>query len=134
MCARMTIRRLEVHGALALCLVNALAGYAVAQGLPSSPPLPPPRPVFPGENVREQDGALPLQRETGRPSPRDKDQPLVQPSVSPPGTWVWPPTDRGALRACAIEWQRMSEDGRAADKTWGEFAPLCMMRQAKPAK
>jgi hypothetical protein len=125
--------RTRIRRAPALCAVlgGLLQGFlgldAAAQGLPATPPLPPPRPAMPADprpNQAIQDTPAPA------PKPQREEQ-QTPPRESPKSDMPWPPDDLGALRACAIEWRRMLETGAAGDMTWRAFAPDCLARQSK---
>jgi len=119
---------LKVAFALGLLHAAALSG-AAAQGLPSSPPMPPPRPAMPGDTpARQQEPAEP------EPPPRRIEQPAaIAPAPAPNGTSQIPPdTSRVILRTCAIEWERLKASGASGAMTWREFGPQCVRRHAKP--
>jgi hypothetical protein len=66
--------------------------------------------------------------------PQDLQQPQTQTPASGSLELVWPPSDRVALRACALEWQRSQETGAAGSMIWREFLPACLERQRTPGK
>jgi hypothetical protein len=46
----------------------------------------------------------------------------------PPQPRNLPPASRARMHACGLEWQKMKETGAAADKTWGDFARICLAK------
>jgi hypothetical protein len=39
-----------------------------------------------------------------------------------------PPASRERMHACGVEWQKMKQSGAAADKTWRDFATVCLVK------
>jgi hypothetical protein len=39
-----------------------------------------------------------------------------------------PSASRARMHACGLEWQKAKETGQAADKTWFEFAQVCLAK------
>jgi hypothetical protein len=39
-----------------------------------------------------------------------------------------PPASRARMHACGLEWQKMKKTGAAADKTWLDFALICLAK------
>lgn len=91
-----------------------------AQGLPETPPLPPPRPT------EYAPSGLPLQQ-----------PPLPPPSpVAPRANQAAPvqthrPFDRAAMRACGEEWVKMKREGSTVGLVWRDFAAECIPRHQK---
>jgi len=82
--------------------------------LPATPPLPPPRPHYPAET-----DAVPAIPQAAEPAPA---------AEAPRQTRSLPPASRARMHACGLEWQKMKAAGSAADKTWYEFAAVCLVR------
>jgi hypothetical protein len=84
---------------------------------PFTAPLPPPRPAVPvggGATIDPAISAPPM--ETTRPQPE------------PPAPRNLPPASRARMHACGLEWQKMKETGAAANKTWLDFALICLAK------
>ncbi|MBX9759625.1 MAG: hypothetical protein K2Y29_12700 [Beijerinckiaceae bacterium] len=116
----------------ASALVPISTSLVVAQGLPASPPMPPPRPTMPGDPPRAMEPSTP----SLSPAQRREEAPLP-PTSAPAGNGadapqISPNVDRTALRACAIEWHRMKASGAAGALIWRDFAPGCLAKLAKP--
>jgi hypothetical protein len=75
------------------------AGGRATIGLPSAPAIPA------------------AQIETPRPKPDPPPQPRNL-----------PPASRARMHACGLEWQKMKETGAAPDKTWFDFARICLAK------
>lgn len=109
-----------------------MSASVMAQGLPASPPMPPPRPVMPGDPPRAQEPSTPALS----PVQRREDTPIAPPPApavnGADAPQISPNVDRAALRACAIEWHRMKASGAAGGLIWRDFAPGCLARRAKP--
>jgi hypothetical protein len=80
--------------------------------LPATPPLPPPRPRYPADVE-----ALPAVARTAEPAPT---------AEAPRQPRSLPLASRAKMHACGLEWQKMKATGSAADKTWFEFAQVCL--------
>lgn len=118
---------LILPGALALLMLaavpfpvwQALAFDVMAQHeLPLTPPLPPPRPAVPGEPP----AAARLQ--PAGPSPAAP----APPPEAPRQPRSLPAATRARMHACGLEWQKLKETGAAANKTWFEFAQICLLK------
>ncbi|MCI0735563.1 MAG: hypothetical protein L0Y50_04725 [Beijerinckiaceae bacterium] len=95
---------------------------AVKQDLPLTPPLPPPRPASPAgaliaPNIQPA-AAIPA-------APADAPVPPQEPPRQPRSL---PAATRARMHACGFEWQKLKETGGAADKTWFEFAQICLVK------
>lgn len=117
-----------VAAALCLAVVNAAACAAQAQddSSRSKPafiaPLPPRRPP--------DLGGAHIAPPTAPPSAPSLPEPPL--ATSPPASSVvdaphpLPPASRERMHACGLEWQKMKASGEATDKTWREFAQICL--------
>ncbi|MGH6848195.1 MAG: hypothetical protein ACREC0_12395 [Methylocella sp.] len=112
-----------VLAAAQLALRPAFALDAVEKSNPSfTAPLPPARPAGPSGARGTTDtpaapaiSAAPIEAPTPQPYP-------------PPQPRNLPPATRARMHACGLEWQKMKETGAAADKTWFEFARICLAK------
>jgi hypothetical protein len=135
MCVRMTSDRLALVGAFAILLsVCATAPIAHAQQLPTNPPLPPPRPAFSDDEPRAKPNVARSEDAASQVTPRSGEAHVAPSPTKPLAGWTWPPTDRQAMRACALEWQKLKDTGASGVTTWREFAPDCLTRQTPPHK
>jgi hypothetical protein len=106
-----------------LALRPALALDAAEKSNPSfTAPLPPARPAGPAGG----------RATIGSPSPppisaAPIEAPRPQPDP-PPQPRNLPPASRARMHACGLEWQKMKETGAAADKTWFDFARICLTK------
>jgi hypothetical protein len=85
-------------------------------------PLPPPRPASPA-GAR---GTIDLPS-----APAISAAPIEAPrpqSAPPPQPRNLPPASRARMHACGLEWQKMKETGAAANKTWLDFAQICLAK------
>ena len=108
--------------ALAPLLPAVALDAAVQQKFPLTPPLPPPRPVSP-------DG-VPTTA-TVQPAaviPAAPEYAPVPPHEAPRQPRSLPPASRARMHACGLEWQKLKQTGGAADKTWYEFAKVCLVK------
>lgn len=119
--------KLGLSGALAsVALAAALAPLwpafaldtAMQQDLPLTPPLPPPRPA-------SRDRTLPA---TSLPPAAAIPAEPAPPQEAPRQPRSLPAAPRARMHACGLEWQKMKETGAAADKTWFEFAQVCLLK------
>jgi hypothetical protein len=109
-----------------LMLIAALLArqYAFAQDAAVKPnssftvPLPPPRP----ENPSESQGTSPFS-----PAVPSLAEPVPQ-QEAPRRLRYLPSASRARMHACGLEWQKLKETGSAADKTWFEFAQVCLAK------
>ncbi len=106
-----------------LALRPAFALDAAANPNPSfTAPLPPPRPAGPsGGRATIDFPSAPAISATPIEAPR----PLPDP---PPQPRNLPLASRVRMHACGLEWQKMKETGAAADKTWLDFARICLVK------
>ncbi|MGH6850443.1 MAG: hypothetical protein ACREDD_08385 [Methylocella sp.] len=110
-----------VLAAAQLALRPAIALDAAAQSNPSiTAPLPPPRPAGPAGargtiDLPSAPAISAAPSEAPRPQP---DSPLQPRNL--------PPASRTRMHACGLEWQKMKETGAAADRTWYDFARICL--------
>lgn len=112
-----------VLAAAQLALGPALALDAAANSNPSfTAPLPPPRPA----------GAALGRATTDFPSvPAISAAPIEAPRLQPDQPRQprnLPPASRARMHACGLEWQKMKETGAAVDKTWLDFAQICLAK------
>lgn len=106
--------------AIHLPLGPAFAENAAAKSKPSViVPLPPARPVEPAA-VGPAMGSSPL----APPVPA----PPIPAGVPPLQPRKLPPASRAQMHACALEWQNMKSSGAAVDKTWLDFALVCLTK------
>lgn len=77
-----------------------------------------------------------------RPANIDTGAPAVTAPISPAPTVTWlapaaapargfrplPAASRERMHACGLEWQKMKMDGTARDKTWRDFADVCLSK------
>ena len=111
-----------VWAAAQLALRPAFALDAGAKPNPSfTPPLPPARPT-----VRAGGGATIDSPSAPAISAAPQGAPV--PQQGPPQPRNLPPTSRARMHACGLEWQKMKETGAAADKTWFDFARICLAK------
>jgi hypothetical protein len=126
------------RGAL-LELTHALAGLAFAAAqlavrpafaldaaakpnLSFAAPLPPARPAGPAGGRATID--FPSAPAISTP-PIETPRPQPDP---PPESRNLPPASRARVHACGLDWQKMKETGGAADKTWLDFARICLAK------
>jgi hypothetical protein len=124
----------RVATALALILAPSTFDPAAAQsaaGKPRSQNAPvsldqtvhPPPPSRPADLRGGNTGAPPASLvHTPSPSP-------FAPIPAEPGPPIsLPPASRERMHACGAEWQKMKKSGAAADKTWRDFATVCLAK------
>jgi hypothetical protein len=58
-------------------------------------------------------------------APIEAARPQPDPPLAPRNL---PPASRARMHACGLEWQKMKETGAAADKTWFDFALVCLAK------
>ncbi|MGI8569588.1 MAG: hypothetical protein ACR2KT_11210 [Methylocella sp.] len=104
-----------------LALRPAFALDAVEKSNPSfTAPLPPARPAGPaGGRATIGFPSAPAISAAPIEAPRPQPDPPPQPRTLPPAS-------RARMHACGLEWQKMKETGAAADKTWFDFARICL--------
>jgi hypothetical protein len=112
--------------ALGVVAVFAAASAPRAQESASKPkplfiaPLPPPRPT---------DLAEPHAAPIAAPSaPSLSEPPAAASSVIDAPPHPLPAASRERMHACGLEWRGMKASGAATDKTWREFAQICLAR------
>jgi hypothetical protein len=110
---------LMVIAAAALLPPHALAAEgATKPRAPFAVPLPPPH----------SDGSS-VPRGTSTPSlaaPAVAETAPQKEALRPPRHL--PPASRTRMHACGLEWQKAKETGLAANKTWFEFAQVCLTK------
>jgi hypothetical protein len=85
-------------------------------------PLPPIRPADPaGERATIDSPSAPAISATPIQAARPQHEAPVPPRNLPPAS-------RARMHACGLEWQKMKETGAAADKTWFDFALICLAK------
>jgi hypothetical protein len=112
-----------ILAAAQLALRPALALDAAAK--PSPPftaPLPPARPAGPVGGRATID--FPSAPAISAP-PIGAARPQREPTAPPRNL---PPASRARMHACGLEWQKMKETGAAANKTWLDFALICLAK------
>lgn len=112
-----------VLAAAQLALQPALALDAAEKPNPSfTAPLPPARPAgLAGGRATIDIPSAPAISAAPIEAPRPR------PDL-PPQPRNLPPASRARMHACGLEWQKMKETGAAADKTWGDFARICLAK------
>lgn len=85
-------------------------------------PLPPARPASPaGGRATIDSPQAPAISAAPIEAPRPQRDPPPQPRNLPPAS-------RARMHACGLAWQKMKETGAAADKTWRDFARICLAK------
>lgn len=85
-------------------------------------PLPPIRPAGPGGEHATTDFP-------SAPAPSAAPIEAARPQRGPPPALRnLPPASRARMHACGLEWQKLKETGAAADKTWFDFALICLAK------
>jgi hypothetical protein len=85
-------------------------------------PLPPIRPAgLGGERATIDSPSAPAVSA----APIEAAGPQREPSAPPRNL---PPASRARMHACGLEWQEMKETGASADKTWFDFALVCLAK------
>ncbi len=109
-------------------LVFIFAGTSIAvvsaqetgkQKSPAVMPLPPARPANLGGAV------APVPTPPVAPAP---DAAAPSPPPPPEGPHPLPAASRERMHACGAEWQKMKMEGTARDKTWRDFAEICLTK------
>lgn len=112
-----------VLAAAPLALRPAFALDAAEKPNPSfAAPLPPARPAGPAGGGATIDSPQ---------APAISGAPIEAPRLQrdlPPQPRNLPPASRARMHACGLEWQKMKETGAAADKTWQDFARICLAK------
>jgi hypothetical protein len=85
-------------------------------------PLPPIRPAGPGGERATTD--FPSAPAISA-APIEAARPQREPAAAPRNL---PPASRARMHACGLEWQEMKKTGAAADKTWFDFALVCLAK------
>jgi len=115
-------------GAAAAPTTGALAQDSAAKPKPPAvAPLPPTRPanIDPGSD----DAGAPPPLATAPANPQAP--PPVAPNVADwkaGATGPLPAASRQRMHACGLEWQKMKMAGQALDKSWRDFAQICLTR------
>ncbi|WP_156898111.1 hypothetical protein [Methylocapsa acidiphila] len=127
---RPNARIVAIRIGAALCFAAAIPATGAAQTTegPSKPkpsataPLPPTRPAdLPAPSV------APITPPMALPSPGAVERPTPS-VVEAPALHPLPPASRERMHACGVEWKAMKGSGAATDKTWREFAEICLTR------
>jgi hypothetical protein len=106
-----------------LALRPAFALDAAEKPNPSfTAPLPPARPTGPAGARATIDSP---QAPAISAAPIEAPMPQRDP---PPQPRNLPPASRARMHECGLEWQKMKETGAAADKTWLDFARICLAK------
>jgi hypothetical protein len=116
---------------------------------PAATPLPPTRPVNVGGSATSPDvpqtSATPMAPQTAPSTALQTQVPAPPPAASqaptPPeapatrdATWKagatgpLPPASRQRIHACGLEWEKMKLAGQTIDKSWRDFAEVCLTR------
>jgi hypothetical protein len=110
-----------VLAAAQLALRPALALDAAEKPNPSfTAPLPPARPPAGAGATIDSPQAPAISA-----APIEASRPQRDPQPQPQNL---PPASRARMHACGLEWQKMKETGAAADKTWLDFARICLAK------
>jgi len=91
---------------------------AAKQSSPFTAPMPPHRPQSPSV-THGTPSVFPAAPAIAQPVPQQ--EALRRPRLLPPAS-------RARMHACGLEWQKLKETGSAADKTWFEFARVCLAK------
>jgi hypothetical protein len=127
--------RLTAAAAIALSLASI--PEPAAQELPARPkppaiaPLPPVRPANLGGPPNAGGPAPPATPQSLPPAapPAAPASGLASPAEkAADGPRPLPAASRQRMHACGLEWQDMKIAGQARDKTWREFAEVCLSR------
>jgi hypothetical protein len=112
-----------VLAAAQLALRPAFALDAATKPIPSfTAPLPPARPAGPdGGRATIDSPQAPAISATPIEAPTPQRDP-------PPLPRNLPPASRARMHACGLEWQKMKATGATADKTWFDFARICLAK------
>jgi hypothetical protein len=112
-----------VLAATQFALRPAFAQDAAEKPNPSfTAPLPPARPAgLAGGRATIDSPQAPAISAAPIEAPRAQRDPPPQPRNLPPAS-------RARMHACGLEWQKMKETGEAADKTWLDFAQICLAK------
>ncbi|WP_139223490.1 hypothetical protein [Methylocapsa palsarum] len=98
---------------------------AAVQRQTAHPP-PPSRPANLGSGNIGAPGASPAPpAQTPSPPPPSPFAPIPA-ELGPPMSL--PPATRERMHSCGVEWQKMKQTGAAGDKTWRDFATVCLTR------
>jgi hypothetical protein len=124
--ARLTLTRALAWLVLAAAQFPLRPAFALdAAEKPNPPftaPLPPARPAGPaGEGATIDSPQAPAISAAPIEAPTPQRDPPPQPRNLPPAS-------RARMHACGLEWQKMKETGAAADKTWLDFAQICLAK------
>jgi hypothetical protein len=92
-----------------------IGGDSVIAGVP---PLPATTPTIPQAPPQAQTVA---QTPTSQQTSRDI-------ALAPGATGPLPTASRQRMHACGLEWQTIKMTGHAIDKTWRDFAEICLSR------
>ncbi len=114
---------------------------------PAATPLPPTRPLSVGGDaasaaVPQTPTATTMAPQTARakrgadPGRRPPPQAPTAPEASAPRDATWkagatgplPPAPRQRIHACGLEWEKMKMAGQTIDKSWRDFAEICLTR------
>jgi hypothetical protein len=96
------------------------ASEAVRTNPRSTVPLPPARPPAPAQGSMTKD-THPAEATPAVPKETTTAVQDLQPRVLPQAS-------RARMHACGLEWQKMKQSGAAADKTWFDFARICLTK------
>jgi hypothetical protein len=111
--------------AIAPAAAQSAAGKSKSQNMPVPPRqiAHPPPPSRPADLRGGNNGAAPPPAiQTPSPSPFVPLPADLGPPIS------LPPASRERMHACGVEWQKMKQSGVAADKTWRDFATVCLSK------
>jgi hypothetical protein len=96
------------------------ASEALRTNSRSTVPLPPERPPAPAQGPVTID-TPPAQATPAVPKETTTAVQDLQPRVLPQAS-------RARMHACGLEWQKMKQSGATADKTWFDFARICLTK------
>jgi len=99
-------------------LLNAPLPPARPADLPACS-APPPQPVplaIPAPAIAQATATLPAATQ------------LMAPAVTIDHPYMLPVASRARMHDCALQWQKMKLSGAAADKSWRDFAQVCLVK------
>jgi hypothetical protein len=99
---------------------------------PAIAPTPPGRPASLGGGTPKGGAPTPAAAPSGPAQPASTAPPAADAAPPVPavvdGPRPLPAASRQRMHACGAEWQNMKMTGQAVDKTWREFAEICLSR------
>lgn len=95
---------------------------------------PPPQAAPQGAVVQQSPALIPAPALPQALIPAAPQVPAPAAPKTPQGAWVagatgpLPPASRQRMHACGVEWQEMKMAGKAIDRSWRDFAQMCLSR------